>query len=1518
MRKKILSLTAVVVFSALCPLGSLAQDVERIKDPEKVRTTTLERINIRQQVAKKYPLLQNLKTLDTEYSPLSSIDDIVQRTSLPSTRRSWLGVGVPTTIWGNVVWRANWTTNNQPYGMYSLSPSAKITPVMMSQKMNAAAAGSGVQFKNGKFYAVNFDRTILNDYGIVSAYLTVFDAKTWEYTRTQLPSNYYSLIATETAQAEDGTVWGEFYNSDFSKLQIGTVDYSSMTQHIVGAAAREYVAMGITKAGVLYGVGTDGNLYKINKSTGSDELVGSTGITVTSSGHYPQSGEINQKDDKFYWAVLDANANAGLYTVDLSKGAATKVGDYDVNTQVLGMYIPKPEATDKAPSKITDIVATFENGEKTGKVSFTLPTVAYDSTALSGTLTYSISVDGSVVKTGTGLVGSKVNEDITVSTDGQHTISVTTSNAEGSSPEAVLLKWIGYDVPSVATNVKMTVNGQRTTIVWTAPTTGVHGGYLGQLTYDVYRATATDTVEVAKGIANTSASDNVPEALADKYTYIIYVNNGSFRSAGATSNGDFIGTAFETPYNEPFDDASSLNLCTIIDANNDGFTWNFFTNNLIGNKARTLSNPSSGNDDWLITPPIHLKRGKTYTVTYEGEAASYGASNSMEVKYGKDKTVAAMTSDAISKTTLAALKKEYSNSISVNEDGDYYFGIHDATEVVAQGGIYLENFSVIQQPDSTAPGAATELTVTPADKGQLSATISFKVPAVDIKGNAIETVDSIKVLRDGKVIATIGRKIAGADVQVTDEGMTNGNHTYTVVAYNASGFGAEAETTAFIGEGRPASPNNSYMVDNQNSVTLKWDRISDTGRDGRYVNPDNVAVEVIGIRESTSGGYYEGDSLTISDPGATEVTIAKNTDEGSKQNTFFYFLRSIGAGGESDDVTTEQMVVGPAYTLPFRESWKNGQTDNGFAWTWNNRHTQNFKLVTDMSSDADGGSAVWNGIYNGEAASINTGKISLAGAANPKLIFKYYSKKSNPARLKVLVSLPDHTTDTVKVVNLSRIKVDGWYQSEYKLAPYKDQRYVILKFFAENTDSAIVGVDDINVFDQKSRDMAVTNINVQQDVVSGKNYPVEVTVKNLGELAADSYKLLLSANDSVVDSIAVTEPLGEFADKTFTLQLPVPVTSLSTLNVKAIVVYDGDLEETNNVSDVKTVTVEKPKLPFVDDLTASGESNVVNLSWTAPSGPYVEKETEDFESYEPFSTNFGRWTLYDGNKGYAGPFFNRYAYPHQGEQFAFIVFNPNAITGYMDVVAVNPEFTPHSGSQYAAVPYEYSSSAKTSLVAGNNWLVSPTLSGNAQTIDFYVHNDYATQDNGSVRVYPETFDVLYSTTDSATTSFVKIGNTYTSNTNSPSWQEVSVDIPAGAKYFAIHQNTPMATTFLFGVDDISYEAGYYAAAPIECYNIYRDGILVGTVKAGTTSFRDVTTVDGSHTYNVSVVYADGNESMLSNDARIATAIQQITTDGTDVYDVYTLDGKLVRVNAKSLNGLEHGVYIINGNKVAVK
>ena len=70
------------------------------------------------------------------------------------------------------------------------------------------------------------------------------------------------------------------------------------------------------------------------------------------------------------------------------------------------------------------------------------------------------------------------------------------------------------------------------------------------------------------------------------------------------------------------------------------------------------------------------------------------------------------------------------------------------------------------------------------------------------------------------------------------------------------------------------------------------------------------------------------------------------------------------------------------------------------------------------------------------------------------------------------------------------------------------------------------------------------------------------------------------------------------------------------------------------------------------------------------------------------------------------------------------------------------------------------------------------------------------------------------------------------------------------------------------VDDVCYVGG---SGVLKGYNVYRDQTLVATLEPTRTTFTDSKVPDGTHTYAVTALYAEG-ESAPAFSQRVTTAI----------------------------------------------
>jgi hypothetical protein len=263
----------------------------------------------------------------------------------------------------------------------------------------------------------------------------------------------------------------------------------------------------------------------------------------------------------------------------------------------------------------------------------------------------------------------------------------------------------------------------------------------------------------------------------------------------------------------------------------------------------------------------------------------------------------------------------------------------------------------------------------------------------------------------------------------------------------------------------------------------------------------------------------------------------------------------------------------------------------------------------------------------------------------------------------------------------------------------------------------------------------------------------------------------------------------------------------------------------NNVSITSGQTIEVPMtelLPMPVNLTAQQEedASVAYLSWTIHA-----EYTDDIETYPDFEkNNISDYILKDLD-GLSTYTYTNFTWPGAGNPMSFMVFNPFATTPPINLDA-------HSGRRY--------------LVAlagpdgpGNDWLIIPAGAGK---FSFFAQS--------LVGDDPETFRVLYSTSDSETNSFTVFDQA--ENISPPaSWTEYSFYAPEDTRFVAI--NYISDNTYFLMLDDISYQKEYKHFLH---FNIYLDGNLIAE-NLTETDFMIGGLTEAYHMAEVEAVYSSG-------------------------------------------------------------
>lgn len=1455
MRNKLLIVQIALLF--LCRLTVVAQthlDVRPVT-PQQQWQLSQQRQPDKLIHTQGYYLLKPLTQIKTAKAEKAQKRPVLSQTRKTANTSVTKAGKLPVNIYGTLVYTSQGMSGR--YGIYSISGTdGTITAV---HKDNAFNFNGGAIYDNGKYNFINY--TVYWSY-IFSYDYYQYNTEDWSQAQHVSGSETHCMVVDGDHNNADGKNYAIMYTDGLDKQVFGTVDYEKNSRTIIKNLDKNFLCMAISPEGKIYAVCEDGNLCEFT-TAGTYKVIGATGLTPS----YVQSAAIDPSTGTMYWAACSKEDTIGLYTVDLTSGAATLVKAFEHNEEFSGLYIPAPLANEDAPAATSAQKVSFSDGSLTGTVSFTMPTTTYANEALSGSLTYHVYVNDSLYTSGTANAGETAQATITVPEDGEYTIRTSAENSVGEGPRTdKTTLWIGYDQPLAPTSVAFTLDKNVTKVSWKAPVKGTNGGYVdSNLTYNIVRMP--DSVVIAQGVTATTVSDTIPDqTMRNLYYRVTAVNQGHESEAGESSRKAY-GTAFEVPYTEDFTDLTDFdNLFTIIDANKDGSTWKRGYWNSGVSDAYYEYNKKNAADDWLITPPIHLKAGHFYNVGFSVNCSFYGDER-LETAYGKDKTAAAMTNIIRPAFMItSSTSTPYTDYIQINEDGNYYFGFHALSDA-NMGILDFDDISVTERGQFTAPDTVHALTATPGNRGASTCLLSFVTPQTDFNGDPITKIDSIEIYRNGVRIHTIENPALGETLTYNDTKASTGRVKYEVYTSNEHGKGIPAIVTPWVGVDIPTVPTDVKLVQQGNYAKLSW-KAPTTGVHGGYVNPGALTYNI-----EDNSSYIKGDHRA--------GTTYSEYRDASKQDLLYYRVSAQSAAGGGDYAYSDTILYGNPYKLPFMESWANATTKQ----FWSQQNTGGeIGLTKGISADHDNGSAIFKPAANGDQGMITSGKITLKGANHPVVDYYYYAVPGQKTSLS-LAAVPDGDNSKVAILNTINYSQltgkQGWRKVSVDLSGYKDYDYIMLSWVgvAYAANAGDIAFDAIDVHETYDVDLKA-DLSVPEMVEVGQEDEGQVIVSNVGLNDVETYDVNVYQNGKLLTTLTGT-PVA--AGETSTLAFDIiPAQTDDSLNTfKAEVVASGDGDASNNVSATDTVAYIQNMLPAPTALAGEAADGNITLSWTAPDLTVNNVVTESFEDAKPWSIDhILGWTTrdLDGDdtqtlvKGDG----TAVQYNHVGEPMAWQVFNPSAagLTG--------STIDCYTGKQMLANIVEANSDA-------DDWLISPALSGEAQTVSFWTRS--VSKD------YIESFEVLYSTSDTATASFQSLQST----TAPADWTEFSFSLPSGARYFAIHVTGKQK--FMLMLDDVTYSPFTAASLKLLGYNVYQDNTplnngLVSNVNCVIPAY-------GAHTYRVSAVYNLG-ESRLSTPwvCDEATAITDVVSP-VGVKGCYSVDGKRLSNPVKGVNIIQH-------------
>lgn len=255
-------------------------------------------------------------------------------------------------------------------------------------------------------------------------------------------------------------------------------------------------------------------------------------------------------------------------------------------------------------------------------------------------------------------------------------------------------------------------------------------------------------------------------------------------------------------------------------------------------------------------------------------------------------------------------------------------------------------------PDS-APSKVENLTIIPAEKGELTATLNWVCPLLTYSGEELSLIDNIKIYRNGELVEMLTDVYPGKEMSYIDTPPSSGIYTYKIVASNSDGEGLSTYISSFIGTDLPSAVEiTSVKRVGNNAIELMWDAPT-SGINNGYFDIESIRYSVTRISDK---------KLLAKDLTQTSFTDNSITE----LNSYRYEINVYNKDGNGGSTQTGYIVNGPSRNLPMKSDfnieaeaklWSVGDANHDgvyFFWQYNQYERQGYYYYqTEWEQDAD-------------------------------------------------------------------------------------------------------------------------------------------------------------------------------------------------------------------------------------------------------------------------------------------------------------------------------------------------------------------------------------------------------------------------------------------------------------------------------------------------------------------------------------------------------------------------------------
>lgn len=1393
--------------------------------------------------------------------------------------------------------------NRDNYGIcrFNSNTPEQIDVLFPFDALTQACAGASA---NGKYYVYRYtpgDLASPLDFGTVNL-------NTGEFSAIANYQGLNTLFSDMTYDYSTSTMYAIGNPNGGNTTVLMSVDLNTGNIKQVGSLGDKFCTLACSIDGQLYAIkGNDGFLHTVDKTSGKTTEVGYTWEEPEAA--YFQSMEFDHNTETLYWSGNNIYQEGFLATIDLASGEATRLGYLGNNAQVVGLHIPYEATDENAPAAVTALTGVpAADGSASATLTWTNPSKTAGGQSLANITRIDIYRDEALAGSVTGAAGQPSSwTDTNAGPAGLKTYRVQAVNEAGKGKSAEHTLFVGFDIPAAPTDAKASKTGeQEITVTWTAPYKGQSGGVIDSENI-TYKVTRMPDKAVFENIREQRMVDSTISSL-NSYSYKIEASTtpGIF-GAATVSNPVTAGSPIDLPYTCDFGTEEEFAVWVVDDANKDSFTWKRETTL---NAAYYSYNEDgvTGGDDWLISPPFNLKKGKSYRLRFKLQSYDSSYEEKMDIYFGQGSEKEALTTKLGDYTIANHLFQEFETTLPpVSDDGAYNLGfrchsepykfILYLTDIVIEevtgGSVSLKVTDGLKPlPNVTATIKETKETATSGADGIITFdnvetgkyTVSLSAPGYADYEFPMEIAPGITFKKD--IAMTVLQTIAVTGSVCNEEGIALDGANVSVEAYSKHSIRTASDGKFSF---------NDVKVANDAQLVISRYGMQD------FRKPINATSETVDLGKITMTDKLIAPSYAKASATDMESEIAWEKPMDTKEYKYDSGIFD-GRLGRPDD--TDKSVYGSVFRTPAVITAIDWMTD---------KYLLDHKTVNLFIFDLD---------THGEP----TSKILYAATGVPTVNNEWShhelpSPITAPHGYMLAVSCNGQST-------LALAKADG---TEY---PFVEKRHC---FAADYTSGQFTYIENHSIdrplmlrakgfsIDDRSLsasstlkykvwrllDSDILNPSLWKEVETAtsarqytdKEWPAitqgiyryaVATVYADGEVSEPAITNTLANKMTTKVEVNVTtntpENEAEGADVTLTnsdgdnthvYKTTVGTDGKATFEnvwkgAYSVEIfrhgYEPSVQKSVDLSEAATYSLnyslkEYVVAPFNLEIRTTDTLGQRIFAWNQTPG-----FSDDFEGHADFAVNSpgtAGWDYIDGDKDEVYPI-DGVDYPNATSPMAFMVFNPFETDPVLGVV--NQDIKPHSGRKFLA---------DFATPQNNDFIISPPLDF-AKDFTFKFFAKSCNEDYGK-----EKMNVGYSVSGKTPDDFVWLNGETPVELPMGDWKEYRYTIPAKAKYVTI--NCVSDYLFLMMVDDIFI--GIEAPDGVNPEDIRKDlkfEVYLDGKKTGATSEKSFTfdnLQNGTHKAGVKALFASQTTPLVETEFTV--------TDGSGIEETATANVRVM-------------------------